>query len=63
MTRKFFLLVLVLASIVVLPTSVKAMETIEYGYQLGGEGKVIILGESVFLKENVVVCLYISVPI
>jgi hypothetical protein len=58
MTRKFFLLVLVLASIVVLPTSVKAMETIEYGYQLGGEGKVIILGESVFLKENVVVCLY-----
>jgi hypothetical protein len=63
MTRRLFLLSLMLASMVVLPISVKAMETVEYGpyYSLGGEGTLIIRGQNGFEKGNVSTCLIFGI--
>jgi hypothetical protein len=61
MTRGLFLLILALACMVVLPISVKAMEPVEYGYYLGGKGKLISLSavDSNYVQEEEVgTCLY-----
>lgn len=40
MTRRLFLLILVLASMVALSASINSMEPVVYGIQLGGKGTV-----------------------
>jgi len=63
MTRRLFLLSIMVASMVVLPMSVKAMETVDYGpyYFLGGVGNLIIRGTSGFEEGNVDTCLMFGI--
>lgn len=52
MTKRLFLSILLLASMVVLPTSVKAIEPIEWTQPFGGQGKVTILSPNSFVQEE-----------